>query len=698
MASGSKFRFSDMQNPLFLHPSNNPFSISVTKLQGAGDYRSWKRSMEIQLSSKRKLGFVDGTEVKNLSSPTEALQWDTCNSMVTSWIHNNVSDFIKNSILFITSASEVWKQLEKRFQLTHGSRKYKLSREMFELKQNGCSVVDFYTSLSSLWEEIESMNLLPTLTTVTLEMTILLQVLTTQKEEAKLLQFLNGLDDLYIPQRSQLLLLHPLPSVEMACAAIQQEESQRDILKPSLSFDNDMSAMLSKVTISPDRNLLCSVCGGKGHTADKCWNVVGYPKWHYKYKPKPSLSPKPSTQSPKWPNTKPNFSPKGAHNVSVSRTPDNQTPHHTLLSAHQLQQLLQLLPSTNWSNFAESQDDTMDSPFSGMISCNVIKSNSDNWIVDIGATDHMIANLGLLKNVKEIHTNTSINLPTGDKAKVTRVGDVYLRSDAETKQVKGKGTVFNGLYYMSAYDSQPMSNNCAKTSDKEFKLTHTEQYALWHNRLGHASASTLKLIDCIKHCTHVSEQICLTYPMAKFSRLPFSLSDSRADKAFELIHTDIWGPHKQSTSSYVKRQFNDTKVKKVRSGNALEFDDAACRNFFQTQGIQHKTLYNYRPQPDTRVERKHRHMLEVARALMFQSGIPLSFWGESVPTAAYLINRLPSQVLQNKCPYDLLYGESCDYTELKSFGCLCFATNHVHSNDNFAAKGVPCVFVGYPST
>ncbi|XP_074342887.1 uncharacterized protein LOC141680607 [Apium graveolens] len=172
--------------------------------------------------------------------------------MVTSWIHNNVSDSIKKSILFITSASEVWKQLEKRFQLTHGSRKYKLSNELFELKQNGCSVIDFYTSLSSLWEEIEFMNPLPTLTTVTPEMTIFLQALTTQKEEAKLFQFLNGLDDLYSPQRSQILLLHPLPSVEMACAAIQQEESQRDILKPSLSFENDMSAMLGKVAISPD--------------------------------------------------------------------------------------------------------------------------------------------------------------------------------------------------------------------------------------------------------------------------------------------------------------------------------------------------------------------------------------------------------------------------------------------------------------
>lgn len=220
-----------MQNPLFLHPSDNPLSINVSKLQGAADYRSWKRSMEIQLSSKRKIGFVDGSEKRSTSENTEAIQWDTCNSMVLSWIHNNISDSIKKSVFFITSASEVWKQLEKRFQLTNGSRKYKLSKELSGMKQNGATVVDYFTSLSSVWEELDSMNLLPSVSTVGEDVTNLLKAIHTQKEEAKLFQFLNGLDDVFGPQRSQLLMITPLPSVEMACASIQQEESQREVLK-----------------------------------------------------------------------------------------------------------------------------------------------------------------------------------------------------------------------------------------------------------------------------------------------------------------------------------------------------------------------------------------------------------------------------------------------------------------------------------
>lgn len=126
----------------------------MVKLQGAGDYRSWKRSFEIQLSAKRKLSFVNGTVIRDNADEVQATQWDTCNNLVISWLHNNVCESIKQSILFINTASEIWKQLEKRFLLSNDSRKYKLSKDLFSLKQNNLKINDYFTTMSSLWEEM----------------------------------------------------------------------------------------------------------------------------------------------------------------------------------------------------------------------------------------------------------------------------------------------------------------------------------------------------------------------------------------------------------------------------------------------------------------------------------------------------------------------------------------------------------------
>ncbi|XP_019248462.1 PREDICTED: uncharacterized protein LOC109227720 [Nicotiana attenuata] len=97
------------------------------------------------------------------------------------------------------------------------------------------------------------------------------------------------------------------------------------------------------------------------------------------------------------------------------------------------------------------------------------------------------------------------------------------------------------------------------------------------------------------------------------------------------------------------------------------------------------------------VERKHRHILEVARALLFQSSVLMRFWGDCVRKATYLINKLPIRVLQGKCPYEILHNKPAKIEHLRVFGCLCFASN-LPGGDKFSPRARKSVIIGYYET
>lgn len=185
---------------------------------------------------------------------------------------------------------------------------------------------------------------------------------------------------------------------------------------------------------------------------------------------------------------------------------------------------------------------------------------------------------------------------------------------------------------------------------------------LWHKRLGHPSDKRLGILKHKHDLIALRDMYCDVCHMAKQKKLSFSNSDSHGNKTFDLIHNDIWGAsptpslhghrhfltiaddcnrftlvylmkNKSETRghiihfvSYVETQF-EAKVKVIRRDNRHEINMVS---FFNSNGLIHQTTCVETLEQNEIAERKHQHVLNVTRNLIFLSKLSNQFWSYAI--------------------------------------------------------------------
>ncbi|GJR64379.1 putative RNA-directed DNA polymerase [Tanacetum coccineum] len=324
------------------------------------------------------------------------------------------------------------------------------------------------------------------------------------------------------------------------------------------------------------------------------------------------------------------------------------------------------------------------------------------WIFDSGCTEYITYLSDILVNKKTTHFEAIVVIPNGDSIPVKGKEDYILLG----------GTKVNGILYVPDFKCNLLSNliGAGRCEGGLYRMKMVQgrramatTVETWHKRLGHASKGKLGKIDFIKTCIIDFNNFCHSCAKAKLIRTPFLASCIKTNAPFQLIHCDIWGGYRVPSEAskrlidfhkMIEVQFKK-QIKRIRCDNGGEFTSNNMLNFYNEKGILLETTCPHTPQQNRVVERKHKHLLETARALMFDVNLPKQFWGECILTATYVINRLPSKVIKNKTPFELLMNQKPDYEFLRVFGCLAYFTNTNTKGDKFEERGKPGVFLGY---
>ncbi|VFQ86380.1 unnamed protein product [Cuscuta campestris] len=218
-------------DPLYLHPSDHPGLVLISKKFEGRGFGSWQKAMKIALSSKNKLGFVEGKVIKPAVTSPSFNIWQRCNDMITSWILNVLSREIGESMLYAETVIDLWKELDDRFGQSNGTRLYQLQKDICSITQGNSDIATYYTKL----------------------------------------------------KKGNILIMRPLPSVAQAYGMLIHEEKQKEIQNTSHFLPEHASLIANsqashKGKYEDKKIVVCDNCRKKGHTAAKCYRLIGFPK------------------------------------------------------------------------------------------------------------------------------------------------------------------------------------------------------------------------------------------------------------------------------------------------------------------------------------------------------------------------------------------------------------------------------------
>ena len=257
----------------------------------------------------------------------------------------------------------------------------------------------------------------------------------------------------------------------------------------------------------------------------------------------------------------------------------------------------------------------------------------------------------------------SISKLTKEKRCITNFSSTHCEfQDLDSGKTIGNAEECSGLYILKEHHD-PQEQPQMVIGGNSFSVScqnNDSAIRLWHYRLGHPNVMYLKHLFPSLFNKNPKSFECEICQLSKQVRSHFPIQPYKASSPFSMIHSDIWGPsriknvtgtrwfvsfiddHTRLTWVFLMKEKSETgqifkifknmiqtqfqsKIQILKSDNARDYFNSILGEFLAKEGIVHLSSCVDTPQQNGIAERKNRHLLEVARSLMFSTNVPKLF-------------------------------------------------------------------------
>lgn len=140
---------------------------------------------------------------------------------------------------------------------------------------------------------------------------------------------------------------------------------------------------------------------------------------------------------------------------------------------------------------------------------------------------------------------------------------------------------------------------------------------------------------------------------------------------------------------------SSNRVRSTLSDHGGEFDNDTFKAYTSKKGIIMNFAAPYNPATMGKIERPNRTLAEMTRTMILDSGLPKNLWPDIMIHATWIKNRVPHSGLNGKSPYEQLYKEIPDISNVPAIGAKIYVLDETGKPKKLDAKAAPFKFLGF---